>query len=157
MFTIGQVIYSSIFSQIRDKKIFRSKKSLPLTFFGVTQKKIYLPKVVCYEKLIQWSDLSFFTSCLFLAENLVTKPSWAKFHRLRFGSNLISRWTITWEYLPTNLSSFGAANFFIFFLVDGISQTEIFVDLWFGSNLIWRSAIIWECLPTNLSSFGAPN
>ena len=31
------------------------------------------------------------------------------------------------EYLPTNLTSFGAANF-IFFLADGISQTEIFVD-----------------------------
>jgi hypothetical protein len=126
MFTIGQVIYSSIFSQIRDQKIFRSKKSL--TFFGVTQNKIYLPKVVCYEKLIQWSDLSFLISCLFLAENFVTKPSWAKFHRLRFGSNLISRWAITWEYLPTNLSSFGAANFLNIFLADSISQTEIFLD-----------------------------
>jgi hypothetical protein len=32
-----------------------------------------------------------------------------------FGLNLISRWAITWEYLPTNLSLFGAANFFIYF------------------------------------------
>jgi hypothetical protein len=45
----------------------------------------------------------------------MTKPNRAKFHRLRFSSNLISRWAITWEYFPTNLSSFGADIYIFFF------------------------------------------
>jgi hypothetical protein len=59
-----------------------------------------------------------------VGRKLVTKPNRAKFHRLWFCSNLISRWAITWEYLPTNLSSFGAANFFWDGMGDGISQSQ---------------------------------
>jgi hypothetical protein len=110
-------------------KNFSTKKILtPNLFLGSPKKKkFFLPKVVCYEKLIQWIDLSFFISWLYLdlkAENLVTKPNRAKFLWLRFGSYLISRWDITWEYSPTNLSSFGEANFMFFWvgMAGGISD-----------------------------------